>query len=302
MASPGWEADHLYCRPERRADAFRLGVEGSLFRSLSQLAGGPVVNGWPPARESPKAMEPKPPVPVSSTRKHHRRTKSESQQFFFRSHSFSPLFRATTKQSLPFSSRTYCSQSVHSSVYGNRGVLGQRVSRPLRQFVLAKGWCFDVQSVQVCLDGFGMRLSGGERYGAIQKWQSGDGAEVTAHQPTRSRNASNRVDDRHYRLPPAAGWGTRDFWQDGALWQSMACRSQREYDHHFFRRCFRGRQAAPRRHVWFAHDPGQRTVDDHFFQEFNLVGQLQLRRKRRRAARERQARRRRDVRCVDLHV
>src|SRR6516164_8178310 len=83
MASPGWEADHLYCRPERRADAFRLGVEGSLFRSLSQLAGGPVVNGWPPARESPKAMEPKPPVPVSSTRKHHRRTKSESQDFFF---------------------------------------------------------------------------------------------------------------------------------------------------------------------------------------------------------------------------
>jgi len=50
--------------------------------TLTALSLGPF-SGWRPARKSLTAMEPKPPVPVSSTRKHHRRTKSESQDFFF---------------------------------------------------------------------------------------------------------------------------------------------------------------------------------------------------------------------------
>jgi len=60
---------------------FRLAVEGSLFnRSLNAFVARRIFNGWPAARESPKAMEPPPPVPVSSTKPHYRRIKGERQQ------------------------------------------------------------------------------------------------------------------------------------------------------------------------------------------------------------------------------
>jgi len=46
--------------------------------TLTALSLGPF-SGWRPARESLTAMEPKPPVPVSSTKRDYKRTKSESQ-------------------------------------------------------------------------------------------------------------------------------------------------------------------------------------------------------------------------------
>ena len=56
----------------------RLGMDPDSPLALTALSLG-LFSGWRPARESLTAMEPKPPVPVSSTECDYRRTESESQ-------------------------------------------------------------------------------------------------------------------------------------------------------------------------------------------------------------------------------
>jgi len=60
------------------------GVRPATSARIATMQAG--FNGWRPARESPKAMEPKPPVPVSSTSADYRRIKSEMSKPFFRLH------------------------------------------------------------------------------------------------------------------------------------------------------------------------------------------------------------------------
>ena len=76
------------CKGREWGEVHRHSLWGCLLRPLRHEPASPLTltalslgpfSGWRPARESLTAMEPKPPVPVSSTKRDYRRRKSESQ-------------------------------------------------------------------------------------------------------------------------------------------------------------------------------------------------------------------------------
>src|ERR1700674_3821866 len=134
----------------------------------------------------------------------------------------------------------------------------------------------------------GTRRIGRECRRAIQKRKPADGAEHPSSQPAWHGVPTNRTDGYHDYLSPAGSGRAGDLGQDRALWKSLAVGREREYDDYFLRRCLRGSETPCGGHVWVAHHPGQRSVDGDFFEELDFLGQLQLRRERGCAARERE--------------
>src|ERR1700719_4328188 len=123
---------------------------------------------------------------------------------------------------------------------------------------------------------------------AIQERKPADGAEYSALEPAWHGVPANRPDGHHDCVSPAGSRWAGDLGQDRALWKSLEVGREREYDDYFLRRCLRGRETPCGGHVWVAHHPRQRSVDGDFFQEPAFLGQLQLRRERGCAARERE--------------
>src|ERR1700731_140728 len=143
--------------------------------------------------------------------------------------------------------------------------------------------------MEVCLGTVvGTRRFGWECGRAIQEWEPADRAEYSALEPARHGIPTNRPDGCHDYVSPAGSRRAGDLGQDRAVWKSMAVGREREYDDYFLRRCLRGRETPCGGHVWVAHHPRQRSVDGDFLEKLDFLGQLQLRRERGCAARERE--------------